>query len=64
MLWRWSFSPADYVSGDTTTEWLLPGARGSESGEPQLRETELVPVGVADMKEALAPGSIHRLVGL
>ena len=26
MLWRWSSTPADYVSGDTTTERLLPEA--------------------------------------
>ena len=38
--------------------------RYSESRQQQLRETELVPVRVADVKEALAPGGIHRFVGL
>ena len=36
----------------------------SSSLYEQLGEAELVPVGVQDMKEALAPDRILRLVGL
>ena len=54
---------------------VLMAAEGTENREiartsarsswyEQLCEAELVPVGVQDMKEALPPGRIFRLVGL
>ncbi len=49
----------EVVRGDTATP-----TRYSESRQQQLREAELVLVRVADVKEALAPGSIHQFVGM